>query len=105
MKLAVIKTGSKQYLVEEGTRVKVEKLPNEEDKAVTFSDVLLTVTDKTMNLGDPAVKSAKVEGKVLRHGRREKVFGVKMKAKKRERKYFGHKQWFTEVEITKIATR
>ncbi len=105
MKLAVIKTGSKQYLVEEGTKVKVEKLPNEEGKAITFSDVLLTATDKTMSLGDPAITSAKVEGKVLRHGRREKVFGVKMKAKKRERKYFGHKQWFTEVEITKIATK
>lgn len=105
MKSAVIKTGGKQYLVSEGSKVKVEKLPTAEGKAVTFSDVLLTVTDKTMSLGNPAVKSAKVEGKVLRHGRREKVFGVKMKAKKRERKYFGHKQWFTEVEITKIVTK
>lgn len=105
MKLAVIKTGSKQYLVGEGSKVKVEKLPTEEGKAVTFSDVLLTATDKTVSVGEPVIKAASVEGKVLRHGRRDKVFGVKMKAKKRERKYFGHKQWFTEVEITKIATK
>lgn len=105
MKLAVIKTGSKQYLVGEGAKVKVEKLPYTEGKAVDFSDVLLTATDKTVTLGTPAVKNAKVEGKVIRHGRREKVFGVHMKAKKRQKHYFGHKQWFTEVEITKIITR
>ncbi|MEK7556791.1 MAG: 50S ribosomal protein L21 [Patescibacteria group bacterium] len=105
MKLAVIKTGGKQYLVGEGTKVKVEKLSQKEGKAVAFPDVLMTVTDKAVTLGEPDVDAAKVEGKVVRHGRREKVFGVKMKAKKRERKYFGHKQWFTEVEITKITTR
>ena len=105
MKLAVIKTGSKQYLVGEGSKVKVEKLPQEAGKTVAFDDVLMTVTDKTLSLGEPVLKSASVEGKVVRHGRRDKVFGVKMKAKKRERKFFGHKQWFTEVEITKIATK
>lgn len=105
MKSAVIKTGSKQYFVSEGSKVKIEKLPTAEGKAVSFSDVLLTATDKTVTLGEPTVKAAKVEGKVLRHARHDKVWGVKFKPKKRYRRLFGHKQHFTEVEITKIATK
>lgn len=105
MKSAVIKTGSKQYFVSEGSKIKVEKLPNEAGKAVSFSDVLLTATDKTVTVGEPVVKAAKVEGKVIRHGRHDKVWGVKFKPKKRYRRLFGHKQHFTEVEITKIATK
>lgn len=105
MKHAVIKTGGKQYFVHEGGKIKVEKLPVEEGKKVSFDEVLMTATDKTVSLGDPLVKSAKVEGKVLRQARHKKITGVKMKAKKRHKKLFGHKQPFTEVEITKIATK
>ena len=105
MKHAVIKTGGKQYLVAEGSKIKVEKLPAEEGKKITFSEVLMTVTDKTLSLGNPLINRAKVEAKVLRQARHPKVVGVKMKAKKRLKKYFGHKQPFTEVEITKIATQ
>lgn len=105
VKYAVIKTGGKQYLVNEGSKVKVEKLPQAEGKAVAFTDVLLTATDKTVSIGTPVVKGAKVEGKVIRQARHPKVFGVQMKAKKRQVHYFGHKQHFTEVEITKISTK
>ncbi|MEX1997629.1 MAG: 50S ribosomal protein L21 [Candidatus Andersenbacteria bacterium] len=102
---AVIKTGSKQYVVTDGTRIKVEKLPTAAGKKVTFNEVLLVATEKSVALGKPTVKGAKVEGTVILHGRRPKVTGVKMKAKKRYKKYFGHKQHFTEVEITKISAK
>lgn len=105
MKTAVIKTGGKQYLVEEGDKVKVEKLPVAEGKKTTFKEVLLTATDKTTKIGTPLVKGATVEAKVVKHGRLKKVFGVKMKAKKRSRKLFGHKQHYTEIAITSIKTR
>lgn len=105
MKAAVIQTGGKQYLVQEGEHIKVEKLDLEADKKITFSDVLLAVTDKTTTVGTPAVKGASVEAKVIGHGRRDKLVGVKVKAKKRYQKYFGHRQHFTELEITKISSK
>lgn len=103
MKAAVIKTGGKQYLVSEGDHIRVEKLAAEAGKKISFQEVLLTVSGKTTTVGTPLVKGGKVEGKVIGNGRRDKVFGVKFKAKKRYQKYFGHKQHYTEVEITKIA--
>lgn len=105
MNQAVIKTGGKQYLVSEGKKIKVEKLPIEDGKAVSFGEVLLTKTDKTLKLGSPLVTGAKVEGKIVKTGKREKVFGAKVKAKKRYKKYFGHRQTYTEVEITKITSK
>ncbi|MEX1112589.1 MAG: 50S ribosomal protein L21 [Candidatus Andersenbacteria bacterium] len=105
MKTAVIKSGGKQYLVEEGKTVKVDKLTAEEGKKITFEEVLLTVTDKTATVGVPLVKGATVEAEVVVQGRHLKVTGVKMKAKKRHKKYFGHKQHYTEVKITKIAIK
>ena len=102
MDYAVIKTGGKQYLVTTGSKVKVEKLDTEAGKKITFTEVLLTVIGDAVTVGTPAVKGAKVEGLLLRHARHDKVTGVKMKAKKRRKKYFGHKQHFSEVEIQKI---
>ncbi len=103
MNHAVIKSGGKQYLVTDGGNIKVEKLPIEAGKKVSFDEILLTASDAEVALGTPMVKGAKVEGQVIRHGRHAKVTGVKMKAKKRRKKFFGHKQHFTEVKITKIS--
>ena len=101
---AVIRTGGKQYLVQEGNKVKVDRLKEPEGAKVTFSDVLLIATEKTTKVGNPVVKNTKVEAEVIAHARYPKVIGVKMKAKKRNHKYFGHKQHYTEVEIKKITT-
>ena len=103
MNTAVIKTGGKQYLVQEGQKFRIEKLASSEKDKVVFDEVLLTSSGKTIKVGAPLVKGAKVEAKIISHGRHKKVTGVKMKAKKRYKKYFGHKQHYTEVEITKIA--
>lgn len=100
---AVIKTGGKQYVVKVGDKLRVDNLPDEEGKKVNFAEVLLWANEKETAVGVPLVKGATVEGKVIRHGRSAKITGVKMAAKKRRKKYFGHRQGFTEVEITKIS--
>lgn len=103
LKIAVIKTGGKQYVVSAGSKVKVEKLPTEVGEKVTLSEVLMTAGDNDITLGEPLIKDAKVEAKVVDHARHDKVWGVKMKAKKRYRRLFGHKQHYTQLEITKIS--
>ncbi|MCX6766313.1 MAG: 50S ribosomal protein L21 [Candidatus Moranbacteria bacterium] len=100
--LAVIKTGGKQYLVKKGDKIKVEKLAGEAGDKIEFSEVLFLGSDKEVKVGTPFLKDAKVEGKILKQGKRKKVTGVKHKAKKRYKVKFGHRQNFTEVEITKI---
>lgn len=101
--LAVIKTGGKQYLVQPGDKIKVEKLEIEEGKEVTFSEVLLCDKDGKAEIGMPFIKDAKVSAKVLRHGKGEKLIIFKYKPKKRYKRKIGHRQQFTEVEITSIS--
>ena len=102
-KKAVIETGGKQYFVSEGKKIRVEKLAAEVGKKIVFADVLMTVSDADITIGQPLVKGAKVEATITAHTRAKKVFGAKVKAKKRHKQYFGHKQHLTEIEITKIA--
>ena len=101
--LAIIKTGGKQYKIEEGDKIKVEKLEGNEGDKIDFSEVLFVGDEKDVKIGEPILKNSKVEGKIVRQGRHKKVWGMKFKAKKRYKVKFGHKQLFTEVEITKIA--
>lgn len=99
---AVIKTGGKQYVVAEGKKLRVEKLDAKEGAKVVFDEVLMVDSGKDITLGAPLVAKATVEAKAIRTAKADKVTGVKFKAKKRYMKYFGHRQAFTEVEITKI---
>jgi len=105
MALAVIKTGGKQYLVSPGDKIKIEKLDAEEGKEITFNEVLLLGKDDKIEIGTPLVKNAKVLGKVLKQEKDKKVIVFKYKPKKRYRVKKGHKQPFTEVEITKIESQ
>ena len=100
--LAIIKTGGKQYKVKEGDRIKVEKIEGKEGDKINFSEVLLVGDEKKITLGNPLVKSARVEGKILKQTRNPKVWGIKHKPKKRYKLKFGHKQPVTEVEILTI---
>lgn len=102
MAFAVIKTGGKQYLVSEGKKIKIEKLEAEEGKEVIFDQVLLLEKSKKLEIGAPVIAGAKVAGKVLKQGRADKIVVFKYKPKKRYKKKQGHRQSFTEVEITKI---
>lgn len=103
MSLAVIKTGGKQYLVSVGNKIKIEKLEVEEGKEVSFDQVLLWADDKEIKIGQPLVEKAMVTGKVLKQGRAKKIVVFKYKAKKRYQVKKGHRQPYTEVEITKIS--
>lgn len=102
MAFAVIKTGGKQYRVAVGNKLKIEKVEAAVDGKVVFDKVLLTVDGEKVNIGAPEVAGAKVEGKVLKQGRNKKVIVFKYHSKTRRRKKNGHRQPFTEVEITKI---
>lgn len=99
---AVIKTGGKQYKVEEGDILRVEKLVAEKGDTVTFGDVLLIGGDEC-TIGSPTVKGAQVSASVIRQFRDKKIIVFKMKRRKRYRKTQGHRQYLTEVRITKIS--
>lgn len=103
--IAVIKTGGKQYLVQPGDKIKVEKLEAEEGKEVTFSEVLLCDKNgdgKDVQVGTPLLKDVKVTAKVLKQGKGVKLIIFKYKPKKRYKRKIGHRQTFTEVEILSI---
>ena len=101
---AVIESCGKQYKVAEGDVVFFEKLDAEEGKKVSFDKVILVSDDGKVQVGNPYVKGVKVEGKVVSHGKHKKIVVFKMKAKKNERKKQGHRQPYTNVEITSIKT-
>ena len=99
---AIIATGGKQYRVSQGDVIYVEKLDAAQDATVSF-DVLLVEQDGNVKIGKPTVEGAKVEGKVVAHGRGEKITVFKYKSKKNYRRKQGHRQPFTKVEITSIV--
>ncbi len=98
---AVIKTGGKQYQVQEGDLLKVEKLNAEVGTKVTFDEVLL-VSGDDMKIGQPVVEGAKVTASVENHGKAKKIIVGKFKAKKNYKKKQGHRQPFTLVKIEAI---
>ncbi len=101
MKLAVIKTGGKQHVVKEGDKLKLMKLIAEEGDNVVFDEVLL-VADKDVKIGNPLIEGAKVSAKVLKQGRSKKIIVFHYHSKTRYKKKAGHRQHFTEVEISSI---
>ena len=99
--IAIIKTGGKQYLVKPGDKLKIEKLEEKEGATVSFNEVLLIEKDAKVEVGTPFLK-AEVTAKVLSHGKGDKVVIFKYKPKKRESRKVGHRQPYTEIEITGI---
>ena len=97
--IAVVKTGGKQYLVKEGSKIKVEKIEAKEGDTITLDEVLLAGE----KIGAPLVPGASVEAKILKQGRHDKIRVVKFKAKSRYTRTKGHRQHYTEIEITKIV--
>ncbi len=102
---AIIRTGGKQYPVEKGTILKIEKLHSEADSEIVFDDVLLVNNDSDITLGTPTIAKAKVKGKILTQGRGKKQIIFKYKNKTRYSVKNGHRQPFTEVEITDISVK
>lgn len=98
---AIIETGGKQYTVEAGDKLRVEKLDAKEGDVVTFDKVVFVSGDEP-KVGTPYVEGAKVEAKVLAQDKAKKVIVYKYKSKKNERKKNGHRQPYTLVEISGI---
>lgn len=90
-------------MVKPGDKLKVEKLEGKEGKEINFSEVLLLEKNKKLEVGSPSVKGAKVGAKILRHAKAEKLIIFKYKPKKRYKRKVGHRQMFTEIEITSIG--
>lgn len=99
---AVIAIGGKQYRVSPGQKLRVEKLSSPDGKTFSVEQVLLVDDGQQPKIGQPVVTGAKVEAKVLRQYRGDKVTVLKYKPKVRYRKKFGHRQSLTEIEVTKI---
>ncbi len=99
---AVIATGGKQYRVEEGEVLKVEKLPGEVGEEVVLNDVLLCCDGENINIGQPRVEGASVKAEIVEQGRLKKIIVFKYKRRKRFRKKQGHKQFFTAIRIKQI---
>ena len=99
---AIIETGGKQYKVNEGDIIFVEKLEVSEGDTVTFDRVMALSTGDNFVVGAPTVEGAKVEANVVKNGKGKKIYVLKYKAKKNEKKKIGHRQPYTKVQITKI---
>lgn len=98
---AVIETGGKQYYVEEGTVLYVEKLDAEAGKKVIFDKVMMA----NGVVGHPYLSNVTVEGEVVKHGKQKKIIVFKYNAKKKYRKKQGHRQPYTKVEIKKVKVK
>lgn len=99
---AVIVTGGKQYRVSEGDTLRVELLSADEGSEIKFDDVLMVGAGESVKVGTPKVDGASVTAKVKAHGQGKKVMIQKFKRRQGYRRLLGHRQEFTEVEITGI---
>lgn len=100
---AVFKTGGKQYRASQGDRLRVEKLDAEVGDSVEFDQILLVGEGSDIKVGSPLVDGGKVAAKVTAQGRGKKIDVVKFKRRKNYRRQHGHRQHYTEVEITSIS--
>lgn len=102
---AIVATGGKQYRVKEGEKLRVEKLSAEAGDKVVLDQVLLVGEGEDVKIGAPYLKGAKVTATVVANGRGDKVKIIKFRRRKHHRKQMGHRQSFTEIEITGIKAK
>ena len=100
---AVISTGGKQYRVEQGDVLRVEKLDAQEGDTVDFDQVLMVGAGDDISIGAPYVDGSKVSAEVTAHGRADKIEIIKFKRRKHHRKQMGHRQSYTELLIKEIS--
>jgi len=99
---AIVETGGFQFKVEKNTKVRLPKFDAEKDSVVKIDTVLMIKDNGTVLIGKPYIKDACVEGKVLGHGKAEKIIVFKYKKRKKYRRKKGHRQQYTEILITDI---
>ena len=99
---AVIETGGQQYKVNEGDVIFVEKLDVNEGDTITFDCVKALSIGEKFEIGSPVVEGATVTASVLKNGKNKKIYVMKYKSKKNEKKKIGHRQPYTKVQINSI---
>ena len=100
---AVVQIGGKQYKVQEGDIIFVEKLDSEEGATITFSDVFAVSKSDGFVVGSPTVEGASVSANIIKHGKDKKIYVMTYKSKKTEKKKIGHRQPHTKIEIKEIT--
>ena len=100
---AVISTGGKQYKLAQGDVCRVEKLDAEEGTSVDLDKVLMIADGDNINIGTPFVNGGKVTATIKSHGRAKKVEIMKFRRRKHHQKRTGHRQYYTEIEVTGIS--
>ena len=96
---AVVKTGGKQYKVEEGEILRIEKIPGEIGETIAFDEVLMFSDGENVTVGQPLLSDVAVEGHIVEQGKSKKVLVFKYKRRKRFRRMRGHRQQYTAVQI------
>ena len=99
---AVLVTGGKQHRVMQGETLRVEKLEGDVGSELKFDNILMLGDADGIKLGDD-IKGASIAAKIVCHGRADKIRIVKFRRRKHHRKQMGHRQYYTEIEITGIA--
>ena len=100
---AIIKTGGKQYRVEAGLKLKIEQIPADIGSELLIDQVLMIADGENVSMGQPMLSGASVKATVLDQGRHDKVRIFKMRRRKHYQKHQGHRQNYTEIQITGIS--
>ncbi len=101
---AVFKTGGKQYRASTGDVIKVEKIEAQKGATIELDQVLMVGEGEDVKIGTPFLKGGKVTATVVDQGRRDKITVIKFKRRKNYRRKMGHRQYFTQIEITGIES-
>jgi len=99
---AVVNTGGKQYKVQQGEVLRIEKIPGDVGSSVTFDRVMMFSDGETVSIGQPVLDNVAVEGHIVAQGKAKKILVFKYKRRKRYRRKQGHRQEFTAVQIDSI---
>jgi large subunit ribosomal protein L21 len=99
----IVRTGGKQYKVEEGSQIDIERIPNKVGESYSFKEVLLKKTDNEVLIGTPLINNLMVDTKIIEQKRGKKIRVATYKAKSRYRKVKGHRQYLTTVEVLKTS--
>ncbi|MCL1794169.1 MAG: 50S ribosomal protein L21 [Oscillospiraceae bacterium] len=102
---AVVQIGGKQYKVQEGDIVFVEKLNFEEGEEVNFTEVLAISNNEGFTAGNPTIEGASVDASVIKHGKDRKIYVMTYKSKKNEKRKMGHRQPHTKIQIKTITAQ
>ena len=100
---AVVQIGGKQYKIQEGDIIFVEKLDKPEGETIIFNDVFAISQDNEFKVGTPTISGASVSASVVKHGKEKKIYVMRYKAKKNQKKKIGHRQPYTKIQITAIT--